>query len=159
MELKQLQIWINTRRPAAYTKIKLSYFIVGWKMNVHALSNIWFLLDDKSSLFESSFGRGSRWASNLYNAGCLVMRHSFKSLILPSFRIYLLSYLYSLLCPLELNVASLTYLRVQEEEQCWSHGPCYSIFKPLITWRYTALLPSFMSQLQILLPVPWCILS
>lgn len=158
MELKQLQIWINTRRPAAYTKIKLSYFIVGWKMKVHALSNIWFLLDDKSSLFASSFGRGSRWASNLYDASCLVMRHSFKSLILPSFRIYLLSYLYSLLCPLELNVASLTYLRVQEE-QCWSHGPCYPIFKPLITWRYTALLSSFMSQLQILLPVPWCILS
>lgn len=153
------QIWINTWRPAAYTKIKLSYFIVGWKRKVRALSNIWFLLDDKSSLVESSFGRGSRWASNLYNAGCLVLRHSFKSLTLPSFRIYLLSYLYSLFCPRELNVVSLTHLRVQEGEQCWSHGPCYPIFKPLTTWRYTALLPSFMSQLQILLPVPWCILS
>lgn len=133
MELKELQIRINTPRPAACTKIKLSYFIVGWKMKVHALSNIWFLLDKKkkkSSLFESSFGRGSRWARNLYDACCLVMRLSFKSLTFPSFRIYLLSYLYSLLCALELNVVSLTHLRVQEAEQCWSYWPCYPTFKP-----------------------------
>lgn len=122
------QIWINTWRPAAYTKIKLSYFIVGWKRKVCALSNIWFLLDDKSSLVESSFGRGSRWASNLYDAGCLVLRRSFKSLTLPSFRIYLLSYLYSLFCPRELNVVSLTHLRYKKENsvEVMDHAIPYS---------------------------------